>query len=165
MATHKAETGGGEKRRIYIYCTEILDARSGSEGLGKSQKVEEYGASTNRDDAWKSQKNEDEYFQLARRFGRYKRMRGASLKNIREERSQNKQQEDYVPWGEIHDRVNKMKDETGYKSEDEEKNTGTERVCRRKNGLGNIVGKGKKGKHGKRHHIPEKDPPNQRRSY
>ena len=93
-------------------------------------------------------------------------MRSDTLKCIREERQSNSEQDSYIPWKEVHDRVNKMKEETGYKSEDEEqkyrdrKGSSIERK-----GLGKNNGKGKKRKHGKGRSGPYSETPSKRRSY
>ena len=89
-----AKDGKIKKKRIYY--TAKLDVRFGAEGSKKYPRAGEFGASKNKVN-FKNQKNEDECYQLARRFGRYKRMRGEALKTIREEKLQNKQQGDYVP--------------------------------------------------------------------
>ena len=66
-------------------------------------------------------KQEDDFHQLARRFGRYKRMRIASLSDIRETRAREKQADIYIGWKEAHDKVMKQREEIGYNSEEEER--------------------------------------------
>ena len=52
-------------------------------------------------------KNEDEYHQLARRFGRYKRARALAINELR---STQKQGDGFIGWQEVHDKVHLMRD-------------------------------------------------------
>ena len=87
-------------------------------------------------------RNED-YQQLARRFGRYKRARTAALGGMRYEQMTENIPDRFIGWQKAHKRVLGKREKEGYSSEAEEKQY-TERK-----GDGDKKGQGKKGPNGK----------------
>ena len=69
-------------------------------------------------------RNEEEYRQLSRRFGRYKRMRGEALTTLKEEKAREGQAGKFITRGESHEQVPNWRRGAGYTSEEEEQNTG-----------------------------------------
>ena len=67
-------------------------------------------------------KQDEDFHQLTRRFGRYKKMRMDALNLIRGERTKENKPGDYVGWEIVRERVIKMREEAGYDSEAEENN-------------------------------------------
>ena len=90
-------------------------------------------------------RNGEEYHQLARRFGRYKRARADALGGIRYEQMMEKIPDTFIGWKQVRNRVIGKREKEGYISEDEEK-----RYTERK-GAGGKKGQGKKGSKGKAH--------------
>ena len=67
-------------------------------------------------------KQDEDFHQLARRFGRYKRARTDALKTIRDERARENKPDEFVDWETAHARVVKTREENGYDSGAEESN-------------------------------------------
>ena len=65
-------------------------------------------------------KQDDDFHQLTRRFGRYKRARAEALKEIRDERTRENKPDTYVDWKMVHARVEMTRNANGYDSEQEE---------------------------------------------
>lgn len=66
-------------------------------------------------------KQDEDFHQLTRRFGRYKKMRTEALKLIRDEREKENKTVEYVGWKTAHAKVIKMRESAGYDSEIEER--------------------------------------------
>ena len=111
-------------------------------------------------------RNEDEYFQLARRFGRYKRMRIDALQALREKRTNEGMQDKFIEWQEAHAQVNKWNTESGYTSEEEErKYRGKKGAAAERKGQNKANGKGMTGKKGKNKRDAMAENRKGRRSY
>ena len=68
----------------------------------------------------KATKSEEDYQQISRRFGRYKRARAEALAQIKREKGAQEQEVGYIGWKEVHSRVEINRQESGYSSEQEE---------------------------------------------
>ena len=75
-------------------------------------------------------KQDGDFHQLTRRFGRYKRARMEALKAIRDERTKENKPDTYVDWETVHARVEMTRNASGYDSEQEEQ------IFREKKGKG-----------------------------
>ena len=76
-------------------------------------------------------KREEDFHQLTRRFGRYKKMRIDALMAIRDERVKEQKPEEYAGWEEVHARVLQMIEASCYDPEVEGNNS-SERKGKRK---------------------------------
>ena len=95
-------------------------------------------------------RNEEEYNQLARRFGRYKKLRLEALQALKGKRAEDGKQGEFIGWQEIHAQVNKWKDDTGYTSEEEEKKYREKKgAAAERKGQNKANGKGKTKMNGK----------------
>ena len=106
-------------------------------------------------------KSEEDYNLLTRRYGRYKKARAAALTEIRHELRQVGEQDRFVGWRDIHNRVCERREETGYSSEAEENkhaegNSGKGWKGGKKDGRNRQEqkGNGKKGQAGKMRKSP-----------
>ena len=66
-------------------------------------------------------KHEEDFHQLTRRFGRYKKVRIEALKTIRGERMRGNKPDEYAGWEDVREKVLQMRAASGYDSEEEEK--------------------------------------------
>ena len=96
-------------------------------------------------------RNEEEYRQLARRFGRYKRVRGEALETLKAEKAREGEPGQFITWGEVRERAPKWRSGNGYTSEEEEK-----RKHREKKGAESDRKGSGKGESGKREITEEK---------
>ena len=113
-------------------------------------------------------RSEEEYHQLSRRFGRYKRLRTDTLTKMRDGQREREsaQQGKFIEWREVHAKIQQWKGGTGYTSEEEgrkyreRKGDAADRKGRQK-----ANGKGKSSKKGKGKNNAGTETPETRRSY
>ena len=93
-------------------------------------------------------------------------MRTDTLQRIREERTNDGQQGKFIAWREVHTRIAKWKEETGYSSDEEERKYREKKgAAADRKGQHKANGKGKAGKKGKGKDGAIADASNERRSY
>ena len=94
--------------------------RFGSEDSKKYRKMAAHGASPHRGGLGIA-RNEEDYRQLSRRCGRYRRMRGVSLETLKEEKARVGRQWKFITWGEVREQVLEKRLGAGYTSEEQRK--------------------------------------------